>query len=248
MRVYFLGCAGWIPNQDETSCFMVELRDQLFLLDAGTGVSNLFGHKDVLERYDRITVLLSHYHLDHIIGLIYLLPHLKGKSLHIYGPGVPCYEDTTEGILERLLQPAFFSRPLREFCGEVRCFDYAGLDFTVDGIPVGVVPQRHSAPSFRLTLDNKLIYATDTAFDPSDWRGDYRGMTLLHECWDVVSRAESKHTSAEGLLEGLPPELLRSTYLIHKNPEWTTGDYDALQRIAEAKGAHVACDGMILEI
>lgn len=248
MRVHVLGSAGWIPGEDETSCFMVEHEGALLLLDAGTGVSNLARHLDVLERHERITVLLSHYHLDHVIGLIYLLPFLEGKELHIYGPGRPCYDRSTRDLLEQLLQPAFFSRPLERFCERVACFDYCGKDFSADGVAVSVVPQRHSAPSFRLTLDNRLIYATDTAFNPSEWCGDYHGMTLLHECWDVTSEGQGKHTSARVLLDGLPAELVRSTYLIHKNPSWTRADLDVLERMAQAKGAHVARDGMVLEV
>ena len=104
MRVYFLGTNGWIPDEDETSCFMIEHKNKLILLDVGTGASNIKNYVNVLEKYETINIVLSHYHLDHIIGLIYLIPYIKGKTLRIYGPGKPIYDRTTRGILENLLQ------------------------------------------------------------------------------------------------------------------------------------------------
>lgn len=61
MTIYILGSAGWIPGTSETSCIMVENRGELFLLDAGTGMSNLRKYREVLDRYDTVHLLLSHY-------------------------------------------------------------------------------------------------------------------------------------------------------------------------------------------
>ena len=247
MKIYFLGCGGWIPDKDETSCFMVECKNKLILLDAGTGISNLKNHLDVLHKYDTITILLTHYHLDHIIGLIYLLPYIKEKKLHIYGPGKPIYKKTTQQILEELLNPVFFSRQLHKFCDEVYCYDYAGKDFKIEDISIGVKQQKHAAPSFRLTVDNKLIYATDTTFDELEWTDNYKGMTLLHECWDITND-NVKHTSLENLLKGLPSYLLDSTYLIHKNSQWTDTDYSKINKMISGTGVKLAEDGQIITL
>ena len=248
MKVYFLGCGGWIPDRDETCCFMIEHKEQLFFLDAGTGISNLKRYPHILDKYANLTVILSHYHLDHIIGLTYLLPYIKGKKMKIYGPGIPFYKHTTEEILEQLFQSFFFSCPLQKVCEGVKCFDYAGRDFYVNDVLFSIKEQQHSAPSFRITVDKKLIYATDTQFDPMEWKDDYQGMTLLHECWEIVSNFENKHTSIESLLQGLPPYLLKSTYFIHKNPEWETEDYGKLHSLAKSVGGYIARDGMVLEL
>ena len=41
VNIVILGANGWIPTQNETSCLMVEYKNQLILLDAGTGIANL---------------------------------------------------------------------------------------------------------------------------------------------------------------------------------------------------------------
>lgn len=248
MKVTFLGSNGWIPNQDETSCFMVEHKDHLFLLDAGTGTSNLSKYASVLSKYDTITVILSHYHLDHIVGLIYLLPHIKEKKLRIYGPGFLVYDKSTQCILEELLNPTIFSRPLPNFCNDVQCFDYEGKDFWVDDVFFSVKVQQHSAPSFRITIDNTLIYATDTVFNASEWQDDFSGMVLLHECWDITSCENTKHTTLKSLIDGLPKELLDTTYLIHKNPCWTIAEQELILSLIKGTGILIARDDMIIEI
>jgi len=103
MKLYVLGSGGWIPNKNETSCFLIEHKNELIMFDAGTGVSNLKHYAEVMGRYDTISIVLSHYHLDHVVGLIYLLPFIKGKKLNIYGPGKPVYEKSTEEYLNDLL-------------------------------------------------------------------------------------------------------------------------------------------------
>ena len=74
MNIYILGAAGWIPGANETSCIMVENKGQLFILDAGTGLSNIRKYAHILDKYDTVHLLLSHYHLDHMIADRY---HMK---------------------------------------------------------------------------------------------------------------------------------------------------------------------------
>ncbi|MBR2682767.1 MAG: MBL fold metallo-hydrolase, partial [Atopobiaceae bacterium] len=70
--LWVLGSAGWMPKAgQETSCFLLETQEQLVMLDAGTGVANLELVPEVLRRHDRVSVLLSHYHVDHLVGLMY---------------------------------------------------------------------------------------------------------------------------------------------------------------------------------
>ena len=72
MKVTILGARGSIPTEGKdmlefgggTSCVLVESGDQAVFLDAGTGILNA---PDIGDK--AITILLTHPHLDHIIGL-----------------------------------------------------------------------------------------------------------------------------------------------------------------------------------
>ena len=248
MKIHVLGCNGWIPGKNETSCFLVEENNTLIMLDAGTGVVNIRKYTDILAKYDSISIVLSHYHLDHLIGLIYLLPYIKNLHLNIYGPGIPIYSKTTLQYLEEFLQPIFFSTPILKFTSEVNCFDYEGKDFYIGSVSLKVKQQKHSVPSFRITIDDKLVYATDTSFDPSEWQNCRNNITLLHECWEINGQCDNKHTSLKSLISGLPKNMWQSTCLIHLNPEWGEDDYRRISELIDGTGMKVCYDGMLLTI
>lgn len=248
MKLYILGSAGWIPSKNETSCFLIEHKNQLIMLDAGTGTSNIKNHQTILGKYDTISIVLSHYHLDHLVGLIYLLPYLKGKKVNIYGPGKPTYPKRTEDYLNELLQTAFFSRPLDRFADEVYCFDYSDSSFYIGEVLVSVKKQKHSSPSFQISIDNKLVYATDTCFDISDWDKTTSGELLLHECWDIRCDNKNKHSSLENLINGINPNQFKNILLIHHNPEWNDSDYKKAFEMIKETNFSFASDGEIFEI
>lgn len=230
MRLYILGCGGWIPAQNETSCFLVESKDSLIMLDAGTGVSNIKKYKDVLNKYDTLHIVLSHYHLDHIIGLSYLLPYVEDKKVIIYGPGRPVYSRSTEEILNDFFQPDYFSRTLNKLAHNVTCRDYCQESkFFIGEIAISISPQKHSSPSFSIQLDDELLYMTDTEFDANRFKNFPAVNLLLHECWQLSSGGiTAKHSSLESIIKKLTLNSFNKVLLIHQNPMWSRGEIDEI--------------------
>lgn len=67
MRIVFLGTLGWYSTRSgNTSCVLVDSADYYVVFDAGDGIYKLDRHIGTLKP---INILLSHLHLDHIIGL-----------------------------------------------------------------------------------------------------------------------------------------------------------------------------------
>src|SRR5947199_309802 len=71
-----------------TSCLAVRTRSgSLVVLDAGTGIAALgrsLGHEE------RVDILLTHLHLDHIQGLGFFAPLFDPDTeVHIWGPASP---------------------------------------------------------------------------------------------------------------------------------------------------------------
>ena len=246
-RLWVLGSMGWMPRGgQETCCYLIECDGQLIMLDAGTGVSNLYRYADVLARYDHLSILLSHYHLDHIAGLMYLKRFCRDLALDIYGPGRPAYPKTTEEYLSDFLQSAIYSSGPFGFARSVRYFDYGGKDFTVGETHVGVTPQVHSSPSFQLRLGTDIVYATDTAFDACAWSSVQPAHILLHECWQL-SAGDPRHSSAEALVLGLPRSSFDRVFLIHHNPSWAPDDRRAISALASTADICLAEDGICIE-
>ena len=68
MRLHFLGTAGYHPNRRrDTACLMIP--EAGILLDAGTGI---FRARDLIGT-PTLDIFLSHVHLDHSVGLTFLL-------------------------------------------------------------------------------------------------------------------------------------------------------------------------------
>ncbi len=118
MKIRFWGVRGSIASPGpktlryggNTSCVAVEGENgDLIVLDAGSGFCPL---GDTLMKgpfgrgQGKMTLLLSHTHLDHIIGFPFAIPvHIKGNHFTIYGPAAS--REGLEELHEGLVAPAY---------------------------------------------------------------------------------------------------------------------------------------------
>ena len=134
MRVSIWGTRGSIaaPGPQtaryggNTSCLMVEgSGGTILLLDAGTGI-RLAGEA-VPAKARRVDVLLTHLHMDHIIGLGFF-PVLQraGVDVHIWGPKTA--GDDLRTRLTRYLSPPLFPVRLRDVPSNVTLHEIATAD------------------------------------------------------------------------------------------------------------------------
>jgi phosphoribosyl 1,2-cyclic phosphodiesterase len=125
MKVKFWGVRGSIPIPGSntvkyggnTLCLEIRLQAQgrLIIIDAGSGIrelgDNLSLGNGAKEHIDT-EILLTHTHLDHILGLPFFAPiHHPATCLKIYGP-VTCEEDPLEDVLGGQLSYRYF--PVRQ--------------------------------------------------------------------------------------------------------------------------------------
>ena len=88
MKLIALGSGGWhATGSRHTASYLIDTGESLIILDTGSGLSRLSNHLDILNKYEEINIIYSHYHLDYIIGLSYINNWSKEKRLNIYGPG-----------------------------------------------------------------------------------------------------------------------------------------------------------------
>jgi len=100
MDIHFLGTTGYHPNQQRhTMCVMIPTLGLVF--DAGTG---FFRVREWI-RTEQLTVLLSHAHLDHVIGLSYLFDVLwqRPTTVQVYGEAAKL-----AAIQQHLFHPTLF--------------------------------------------------------------------------------------------------------------------------------------------
>ena len=163
-------------------CVVVELGKNLFILDAGTGMRRFGGRigRALLRKYDTISIFLSHYHLDHIIGISYLPLNFTDKRIRIYAPRIGARSENPEGVLARLFdQPIFFPLPGFPCSIEIKTLDVGMHE--IDGVAVSVFRQSHTVPSVAYRIEDFVYYATDR-LPTRDLIAHARGVqVLLHD-------------------------------------------------------------------
>lgn len=180
--------------------FLVERDGALLLLDAGSGVGRLAEPGPAtrwLGRADRLDIVLTHYHLDHVIGLSYLPGVARGLSIRIHAPGPPLTVAGPEAI-ERLIGPPLFPHRIAEWPMPVEVIAYHEGPLRIGPFDLRLRSQRHPGGSVGLRVDDDLAYVTDTVVDPAT-EALARGVDLLlHEVWRTDAEAESDDPAVSG--------------------------------------------------
>ena len=168
MKITTLGARGSYPVSGEqyrefggsTSCFLVKAGEHRVYLDAGSG---LYHQEEVLSS----AILLSHLHLDHLLGL----PTYRGLST----PGVATRIYVPGGVsgLDDLFSPPYWPLHLTDYPGDVsmvplpmRSTDDKTLNLGTEEDPFLITHMEGQHPGgcrvFKLSYHGEtVIYATD---------------------------------------------------------------------------------------
>jgi ribonuclease BN (tRNA processing enzyme) len=254
IKITTLGSMGWIPVRGRhTCCYCLEYRETLIVFDAGTGIARFdepWG-QEILNRYDKILLLLSHYHLDHAAGLIYIPHFFKDKEVHIAGPGESIYGSSAKHILTGLITPPYFGRPLLEFPMKLTIHDLGVGSIKIAGITIDTILQEHSDPSLGIKIDNKVCYLTDTVCTASTADFSRNCRLLLHETWfdtqdytELMRQSQSSspsphaqkelksHSAVNQVAEAALRAPVEQLVLIHLNPSYDNKRLLAMERDA----------------
>ncbi len=193
MQLHCLGTAGYHPNEKRhTSCYF--LPESGLVLDAGTGMFRL----PSLIQTQTLDILLSHAHLDHVVGLTFLLGIVFQR---------PVDQVRVWGEAEKLTAVRNLLRSETIFPAQLpvtwHAIDERGAGaqcppLEIAGWTVTWRPQMHPGGSVAYRLDwprrerddaedhvgPSLVYATDTtgATDRETLQWMHGADVLLHEC------------------------------------------------------------------
>lgn len=172
--IRFLGVRGTMPTASaqhlayggNTSCVEVRCGEHVLLLDAGTGIMALQGMAEDL----RADILLSHTHIDHIMGLPFLLPACrKGAAIDIWAGHLRPEHGVKEAISQVMSHPVY-PLTLDDMSARIGYHDFcAGEDLRKEawdkaGLQIRSLPLAHPdrATGYRIEYKGKsLCYITD---------------------------------------------------------------------------------------
>ena len=151
MRVILGGVRGSFPRPQrdslayggETTSVLVEgASGERVLLDLGTGVRRLADRLRAASRPD-LLVLMSHYHLDHVVGLP-LIPHLydPARAVEFAAPPHACGEISQ--LLPRVLEDPFWPLQLHAMAAQISYVSLPGVS-SFEPLPRGGLEIRWTA-------------------------------------------------------------------------------------------------------
>lgn len=216
------------------------------VLDAGTGMFRVRDHLCT----PTLDIFLTHAHLDHVIGLTYLLDVLYGRSMQRVT--IHAAADKLAAIDQHLLAEDLFPVKLP--------YQWQPLTSPVPLAQSGMLtffPVDHPGNAVGFRLDwpgHSLAYVTDTTASPkAAYVENIRGADLLvHECyfpdgWEEHAR-RTGHSCTTPVLQTAAAAGVKRLVLMHVNPLLDSADplglSDAKKIFANTQ---LSYDGMQLE-
>ncbi len=215
MKLLFLGTTGYHPNnRRHTSCFM--LPELGVVLDGGTGMYRVGDHLQT----NTLDILLSHAHLDHIVGLTFIFDVIHQKQIDrmtLWGDAAKL-----QAVEECLFSEHLFPVKLPFACRSIA----DGIELPGD-VRVTHFPLKHPGGSvgYRFDWDGRsLAYVTDTTASPdADYVQQICGVdVLIHECYFADGFEEKAaltgHSCTTPVAQVAKAAEVGRLFLVHINP------------------------------
>jgi phosphoribosyl 1,2-cyclic phosphodiesterase len=139
-----------------TSCVQIEHGNTCLIFDGGSGIQELGQQLDpnILE----VNILLTHLHIDHIMGLGYFKPFYNPEcTVNIWGPA-----GSSESLIERLrryFSPPFFPVRFKELSAKINIHEIDNSTFNIDGFTITSEYLCHPGPTvgYRCELGGSVV-------------------------------------------------------------------------------------------
>ena len=271
MKVCFWGVRGSTPVPGRstlryggnTACVSVTIGQRLLILDAGSGL-RILGQSPLADPPMRADLLLSHLHVDHIMGYRFFRPlFADGTVLRIWSPHRSDGPDT-ETVLREAMMPPIMPDLASLVRAEIthRGFQPGDTLDLGDGIAVATAALEHPGGSsaYRIAWRGRVfVYATDTGHGDAAVAARLTALcqdadTLVYDAMlteaEYPSRADWGHSTWEAGARLADAAGVRRLVLFHHAPERDDRAVAAQEAEAAAvrPGTVAAREGLILTV
>jgi ribonuclease BN (tRNA processing enzyme) len=244
MKLVLLGSGGYFPtSQRHTACLL--LPEHGIVLDAGSGICRLGEYLETSQ----LEVFLSHAHLDHVLGLTYLINVVPAEVVR---------QTTVRGERAKLdaVREHLFAEPIFPVVPTFRLEPLATNCSLPQGGMLTCFPLKHPGGSLGFRLDwpgHSMAYVTDTtASADAEYVAQIRGVDLLvHEAYFAQDSGDlpaiTGHSCLLPVAEVAAAAGVGRLVLVHIDPQLPS---DAAFDLAAArrtfKHTEIGCDGQVV--
>ena len=260
IRITVLGTRGSTPTcgvdyaefGGNTSCYLVEAGGESILLDAGSGLANAPS-----EFVRTPTILLSHLHIDHMLGLgTYQRLSIPGAKTRLC---VPAFDQQgAQEAIDRLYSPPLWPLRLGDYGGDLQIEAMQDV-MRIGDVSVETKPGSHPGGCYLIRIrygQKTLVYATD--FEHGDEASARlvefaRGADLLlyDGQYDVMGYEAHRgfgHSTYEEGLSVMQRGNARRLLVVHHDPHSTDQELHARERAVGRADVRFAREGETIEI
>ncbi len=156
----------YIKYGGDTTCMEIRSKNNdLIIIDSGTGIRRL-GEKLLKENENKITILYTHFHSDHITGFPFFKPiYKKGTTIDVLSKSFN--KPSIKSIFDVVLGRPFFPVQLedKDIKSKINFKEITKQTFKLGSITVSTIPLSHPKDGglgFRFEEDGKsFVFLTD---------------------------------------------------------------------------------------
>lgn len=254
--VKFWGTRGSLPVSGaahvkyggNTSCVEIGLSresGQFVIIDAGSGLHAL-GNSLVESKGQDYHICLSHFHLDHLIGIPFFAPLFQaGCAVHFH----TIIEDAPDGfepILDKLMATPFFPIQSDVFQAEVHFHSHAStsqIDLGEIKLTTCSIPHPGGAHAYRVsTGDMDVVYATDTEHEPGTLNTKLVDFSqgadlMLYDCTydddEFMDKKGFGHSTWQEALRLAQAAQVKNLAIYHHDPSRSDVQLDEIEKKAQ---------------
>ena len=272
MKLKVWGARGSVPAPGpqmnryggNTSCVQLTLGSGAqLILDAGTGIRNLGLD---LSATPRVSILLTHLHLDHIQGLMFFPPCFRSDAeITIWGPTSP--EASLEDRIARYISAPLSPVEIRELPCSVSFRDTPPSEWRIGSATIRCESVNHRGPTlgFRISDgDTTVCYIPDhepglgtrLASVGPEWISGYDlardADILIHDCQyldkEYPQHVGWGHSGMDDALVFAHRTGARRVLLFHHDPLHSDSFLDDLHAVARRRWGELGEDPALVEM
>ncbi len=235
----------YVKYGGDTTCIEIQAKTgEIVIIDAGTGIRRL-GNSLLQRNESAYTLLLTHTHWDHILGIAFFKPLLHRKTrLTIQDRKFAGID--TRGVFNEVMKPPFFPIRLTDLKADIGFDPSLNGCFKIGSMTIDSIPTSHSEGSlgYRFTEEGKrFVFLTDNelgfAHPQSESVEAYVKFAadadlLFHDAEytadEYVRKTGWGHSSIPDVLDLASRACVKRLGMIHLNQDRTDDEMDAIEQ------------------